>query len=162
MRKFTRNTPNLEIRCKCLFCGDDCDIAMDKRKAVWEVRILHLKKKISDFALQRKDEWGEKVLQRVNSVICLVAEKARYHEVCNTKFFCTTSSCLKRGRPKDEHIESAFENLCTYIDESEECQFILHDLMRVLERYMPETSSVTEKTLKTKLMATYGDQVLFF
>ena len=34
--------------------------------------------------------------------------------------------------------------------------------MRNLEENMPESSSVTEKTLKTKLMNAYGDQVMFF
>lgn len=163
-----RSEETFDFKSKCLFCGDKCDIASEKkrnvhkRREIWEVRVLHLKKKISDFAKQRKDEWGEKVFKRVNSVLCLVAEEARYHKMCYTKFFCTTSSSLKRGRPKDEHIDSAFEKLCRYIDDSEECQFTLHELMRNLEENMPESSSVTEKTLKNRLMNTYGDGVMFF
>ena len=78
-----RSEEKFNFKSNCLFCGDVCDIASEKkknvhkRKTIWEVRVLHLKKKISDFAKQRKDEWSEKIFKRVNSVICLVAEEAR-------------------------------------------------------------------------------------
>lgn len=163
-----RSEEKFDFKNKCLFCSDICDTAIEKKKNVsrrrkiWEVRVLHLKTKISDFAKERKDELGDKVFKRVNSVLCLVAEEARYHEVCYSNFFTNTSSSLKRGRPKDEHIDCAFEKLCRYIEESEECQFTLHDLMKILEENMPESSSVTEKTLKNKLIDTYEDRLMFF
>lgn len=163
-----RSEEKFDFKNNCLFCGDLCDFASEKKKNVhkrrkmWEVRVLHLKQKISDFAKERNDELGEKVFKRVNSVICLVAEEARYHEVCYSHFFTKKLSSLKRGRPKDEQIDAAFEKLCKFIDESEDCQFTLHELMRYLEENMPESSSVTEKTLKNRLMNSYGDGVMFF
>lgn len=105
---------------------------------------------------------GDKLFKRVNSVLCLVVEEARYYEGCYSKCFTNISSSLKRERPKDEHIDSAIEELCRYVDESEDCQFALHHLMRNLEDSIPESSSVTEKTLKNLLMDAYEGRVMFF
>ena len=163
-----RSEEKFDFKNSCLFCSDVCDVAIEKKKKVnmrrniWEVRVLHLKEKISDFAKERNDEIGDKIFKRVNSVLCLVAEEARYHENCYSTFFSNKPSSLKRGRPKDKNMDCAFENLCRYIDEAEECQFTLKELMKISEENMAESSSVTEKTLKNKLMHVYGDGVMFF
>ena len=69
-------------------------------------------------------------------------------------------SFKKQGCPKNKTFASAFDKLCKHIEDSEECRFALYDLKRI-EEMMPESSSVTAKTLKLKLLNKYGDGVMF-
>lgn len=101
-----------------------------------------MKNKVLDNAEQGKDEWCEKVLNRVISDRCLV-EEAHYYRKCYAKLANNCSSSPKQRRPEDEHFASAFEKLSAYIEDSEECQFGLQNLMKKIEDMMPESSSVT-------------------
>lgn len=102
---------------------------MHKRKTIWEVRVLHLKQKVSVFAKQRKDEWGEEVFKQVNRALCPTAGDVIMK--CDAHFFFLffKTSSWKISRPRDEHIDSAFAKLCRYIKRNDN----LHDLMKILK-----------------------------
>ncbi|KMQ90383.1 hypothetical protein RF55_9871 [Lasius niger] len=71
------------------------------------------------------------------------------------------ASGRKRGRPQTEGLASAFEELCEFIDNSDDCQFTLQELMRKLEENLLDSSYISMKMLKIKLMEEYGDGVVF-
>lgn len=81
------------------------------------------------------DDWAKEVLRRINSVICLVAEEAKYHKVCERKF-CNQFPSIenrKRWRPHDERLANAFSNLCDFIENENECQFSMKMLFDKME-----------------------------
>ena len=128
---------------------------------MYEVRSLTLKDTLLEKAEQRNDDLGRKVAERINSVLCLVAAEARYHQDCYAKFVSNPSSVRKRGRPHDTNFDAAFQEMCHFIDTSEECQFSVHDLMQNINECLPEGDTMTIKTLKNRLTEHYGDGVLF-
>lgn len=96
----------------CLFCSEVCDSEAEKKKPVskrskqFEVRSFSFKNQVIECAKKRNDDWGKKVLDRVQTVIDLVAVEARYHNLCCTNFYKPPSSASgKPGRP--ENVELA-------------------------------------------------------
>ena len=123
---------------------------------------LEFKKNVLDKANERKDEWGKKVKVVVHSIQCLVAEEARYHESCCSKCFSVKNQQLnpsgKRGRPEDEDIVTAFEKVCSYLEDSEDCQFTLQELLDVM--HLNQSCQISAKYLKTKLEEKYGGDII--
>ena len=108
-------------------------------------------------AVERGDEWGEIVQARAKSVIDFVAAEAKYHKQCYVKYFCDRISDLSKGRPEDEEKQHAFDKLCAFLCENDECQYSIAELE---ERMNAEGSQAyTRKRLKEKLLAAFGDNV---
>ena len=151
----------------CFICNEMCDAQIEtkkpieKRREVYEVRSLTLKDSLLTKAQLRDAEWGRQVAARINSVIDLVAADACYHKDCYAKFATKLSGNRRRGRPQGAKFDAAFQEFCTFIQTSEECQFSLSDLMHKIEQNLPNTESMTIKTLQNKLVERYGDGVLF-
>ena len=154
-----------DFKSNCLFCENKCDTIAELRKPlskrdIYEVRTKECKDSIIRQCAERNDELGHKVLVRVASVCDLVAAEARYHNSCYKLFFYVHTG-MKRGRPENESISEAFNKLCSYLLSNDECQYGLTELVELMETYLPnETNICCEKTLKDKLKARFGDDVV--
>lgn len=127
---------------------------------MYEIRSVTVRDGILQRCLNRTDKTAEVVARRINSVMCLVAAEARYHNACYSKFLANEPFSRKRGRPQDDEIDSAFRNVCEFVDNSDECQFTLPELMQKMEEHMSEGASITIKMLQNKLIEEYGDGVV--
>jgi len=58
----------------------------DRRDTVVNISTLYLKQSILDVVNKRGDDWVKEVLRRINSLIYLVSEEAKYHKACERKF----------------------------------------------------------------------------
>ena len=66
-------------------------------------------------------------------------------------------SDLSKGRPEDEERQHAFDKLCAFLSENDECQYSIAELE---ERMNAEGSQAySRKHLKEKLLAVFGDNV---
>ncbi|KMQ88812.1 hypothetical protein RF55_11637 [Lasius niger] len=116
-----------------------------------------MKNSILELAVIRNDEWGRKVIDRIQHVFDLVAVDAKYHNLCMKKFYSPPSSGKKRGYRPATNVDEAMEAIYFYLEEnSEECQFSLDDLMNQIEGgYRPDI-----RTVKSRLLQKYGDDIL--
>ena len=122
---------------------------------------LDFGKNVLDKANDRNDDWGKKVKIIVVGVQCLIAEEARYHRSCSTKFFSVKKQHLnpsgKHGRP-DEDIVTGLEKVCSYMEENDDCQFTLQELLDVM--HQNQSCKISGSYLKTKLQEKYGSDVI--
>lgn len=74
------------------------------------------------------DEWGKKVLKRLNRVMCLVTEESKYQRVCKRQFCIQLpiDGTKKNARLQDKDLTDAFANLCDFLGTENECQFSLN------------------------------------
>lgn len=114
-----------------------------------------MREKLLEMAEIRNYYLGREVKKRIICVDDLVASEAQYHQTCYIHFFKTLSSSGKRGRPEVSDITSAMEIICSFMENSDECQFSLEELLNLVEGYKPN-----EKTVKTKLIEKYGDSIV--
>ena len=150
----------------CLFCGDECDMAIEtkkplaRRKSIHEVRTMTCKSTIANAASERGDEWRPLVVWRVQSVIDLVAAEARYHGTCYANFLKLPSK-RKPGRAQNYDLAEAYEKLFSYLSENDECQYSVDELLHKVAEYLPQSTQLcSEKTLKKKLEEHFGDNVI--
>ena len=74
-----------DFKSLCLFCGTLVS-STSENDPCFQVRTLTFQHLIKITALKRKDNWGDAVYDRINSVIDLPAADACYHQSCNTNF----------------------------------------------------------------------------
>lgn len=60
----------------------------------------------------------------------LVAAKAKYHNDCFVSFLKPITGG-QVGRPQDETLNLAMEEIFTYIESSDDCQFTLEELKNI-------------------------------
>ena len=82
--------PILVYKDCCIYCLSDATL-YDRNPGLARVkyrviRTIEVKDEIMKIALERGDSWGLEVAGRLAGIIDLVAEEARYHTVCNTRF----------------------------------------------------------------------------
>lgn len=155
--------PTFEFKTKCFFCTETYDEEKEskkpyaKRKTVFNVRTTSFLDSIIAHGQKRNDEWGNDVIRRICTVGDLHAVDAIYHNDCYKKFFLTVKpSKRKVGRPPDEGISEAMEEIYEYIDGNDKCQFSIDEL---LEQVTVEPPHV--KTVKERLLEKYGDRIVF-
>ena len=59
-------------------------------------------------------------------------EEARYYQDCYAKFASNPPTTKKRGRSEDECCTSAFEELRSLIENSDECQFSFTSMITII------------------------------
>lgn len=84
----------------------------------------------------------------------LIAVKARYHLNCLI-YFKRSSTENTAGRPKNEDVIVAMENIYNYIENNEDCQFTINELKEICKRDPPD-----DKTIKIKLKEKYGPRII--
>lgn len=147
---------------QCLFCRQELNEEYEKRKSsdfrrrISQVSTLQFKDSILEVARTRTrdDTTAEAVLALLEFEYDLVAAEAKYHHDCYASFM-KPSTGLKVGRPKDEATNRAMEEIVTYIENSDDCQFTLNELQNICK-----TTTLDSRTIKLQLKLKYGDKLI--
>lgn len=108
-------------------------MSKNKQVIICKVQIQDFKQKILDICYRRNDPLSEIFSTRiVNSD--LVAAKPPYHKLCVSKFKMLRKP-KTAGRPKSTGMNLAFEQLCAFMEESEDFQFTLNELHRKMQEF---------------------------
>ena len=143
----------------CVICEKVIDFI---HQSYHEVMTLEFHHKLAARAKERDDEWGKKVLFRLDNCNDLVAEEAKYHHACITSFWLWDESTKKKGRPIDSEMSSGFEKLCTWLEERADCElYTLKELQAKMEELNNVDAVYTVKRLKQRLMEHYKDDIYF-
>lgn len=102
---------------------------------------------------------GGRVKCRLHNVSDLVAPEARYHKYCYRDFLKTTPRKDTVGRPKSE-LGEAFDKLCEYIENSDECQFTIQELQSIMKGFSGLQETYTDKHLRNLLKERFKDRLL--
>ena len=84
-------------------------------------------------AQDRSDDVSKAIVARMNFEYDLTAAEAKYHDNCY-KSFLRSSTGGDIGRPQDEEVNSAMEEIDKYIESSDDCQFSLDKLKNVKQK----------------------------
>ncbi|KAF2887752.1 hypothetical protein ILUMI_18421 [Ignelater luminosus] len=139
-KKLRGSEPAFNFKDMCMFCGETCDPKCEKkktvkrRKKIYEVRTLEFKDNIFKAAAKRNDDWGKTVASRLIDVLDLVVEEARYYDTYRLKFLKPVPVKEDVGRPEDPEIAKAFQKICDYIQESNDCQLSVQELLFVSDK----------------------------
>ncbi len=167
-----RDLHPFDFKTCCLYCGETVDKEAYKKHPHRYPKICQVETvpKISSIrrnCTKRCDKWGEIVLSRINSECDLIAADAQYHKNCDARFSIINSSMpgdLSEnvvGRPIDESKLEAFNKLCNFLDNNDDCQYLLSDLMDMLLHFSTDSDKLySEKRLRELLSAHYGNTVL--
>lgn len=102
-----------------------------------KVATEQVRQAILNKAEERNDSWGREVKQRITPVPDLVSADAIHHKECFPQFFKTPSSAgLSRGRPKDQNIERAMQEIYDFLENCDDCQFTITELMEQITGYV--------------------------
>jgi hypothetical protein len=149
-----------------LYCAekitDDRNKPKSRRRVSSCVETIPAIDSIVSFAKGRNDEWGNEVLLRIQSESDLVAAEAKYHRDCAAHFRVVSlqTDSYQIGRPPDSQKLEAFQKLCQYLEENEECQYSVNELSEKMESFLDGVEGYEVKYLKHKLKEHYGKQIL--
>lgn len=95
----------------------------------------------------------------------MVAAEARYHQKCFRKLH-NPGTGEKKGRPQNKNINAAMENVFSYIENHEDCQFTLSELKQTLTDYNQTIKLLKQNSKKNILIESlsllkYLDLLLF-
>lgn len=86
---------------------------------------LFVGESLRTFATTRNDDWGSAVLLRIGHFSDLVAQESRYHRQCYQHFYRIRSNIpgetTHNSRTVDPQKDDAFEKLCAFIEENDDC-----------------------------------------
>lgn len=133
--------------------------------------ITKLKKHIEDRSkhFDGNDNWGSDVQLRISSISDLVADDGQYHRDCCSYFYKNIISPPGKGkhtvgRPKgscDQAKLHAFNSLCNYIQQEEECQYSLQELKNIMDGYLEnQEDGYSLKQTQNKLLERYGNEIV--
>lgn len=159
----------------CLFCGVKVEIEKDEHSYV---KTDIFAKTISECCVSRGDDWSFIVKGRIEYFSGeLHAADCVYHRSCCTNFRTGRSKPLqydattqsgesrskrrKSGRPKDQELDQAFEQMCRYLEQNDEEQLTLSDLRAKMKEVLanPDTDPYSSYYLKGQLQNRYGDSI---
>lgn len=141
------------------FCGNEANEEKEKKKDEKKRRRISLVSThgFKDSVIDTADKFGGDFANTVKNRIIfedLLAAKARYHLQCYLNFLRSRKSG-NVGRSIDHRIELAMEEIFSYIEENNDCQFTLKELADACTEYIPN-----ELTIKTKLKERYEERIL--
>ncbi|KAE9525653.1 hypothetical protein AGLY_014180, partial [Aphis glycines] len=119
------------------------------RRAIYQVATLSFKDNIIKVATNRSD-----VFARIEYEYDLVAAEAKYHNNCYNSFL-RPSSGGKIGRPEDNSVILAMEEIFVYIENNDDCQFSLKELKGICKNKVPD-----DKTIKKRLKLKYDNRII--
>lgn len=85
------------------------------------VSTINFKDNILELPDKKGDDVLKTVKKRISFEIDLVAAEARYHR--NFRKLHNPGTGEKKGRPKNNNINAAMENVFSYIENHKDCQF---------------------------------------
>ena len=162
-KRLRSSTSNLfDWKTCCFLCEKKVELRHKFRDSRREVQTLPLHGIVIDCAKQRNDDWGKKVLARMENCIDLVAAEAVYHSKCMAEFRLNQSDVRKvRGRPSDSGMTEAFERICDWLENSMDCElYSIQELhQKMLEKNNGHGYSI--KSFREKLKSRYQEHVYF-
>lgn len=144
----------------CFFCGDEANEEYEKKRAqkfrrrICKVTTLSFKESVLKIAQSRSDDNSKTIIARIGFEHDLVAAEASYHHDCYVSFLKPPTGS-KAGRPRDEALNLAMEEIFAYIENSDDCQFTLEELKNVCKN-----SNLDNRTVKLRLKLKYGNKVI--
>jgi len=157
-------TPVFDITTHCLFCSEvlptSSKLGTKRRQLTSNVETIEFKNNVLKRATERADEWGEAVAKRIETEIDLVAAEAKYHRACAQDFLSKPEKIKPVGKPVDVPRDSAFNELCAYLDDNDECQYAVSDLMEHMETFLNGEEGYSLKYFKQKLKDRYKDDII--
>lgn len=158
-------TPKFDFTTHCLFCSEvlptSSRLTTKRKKKISNVETMPFKQNILDRAKERNDEWGEMVAKRIIEASSdLVAAEAKYHRNCAQDFLSKSETQKSVGKPPVALKQSAFNELCAYLDKNDECQYAVSDLMEIMETFLHGEEGYSMKYLKQKLKERYQDDII--
>ena len=152
-----------DIKTDCLFCSEsimqDNKLSSNRKKAVSNVETLEFQASILKRAQERQDKWGNETAERVQHAHDLVAAEAKYHRQCAQTF-------LKRpwrnetNNSDNNSKEKAFNLLCDFLDDNDECQYPLQELLERMTSFLDGNEGYSVTYLERKLKSHYGDEIV--
>jgi len=162
---------SFDLKEHCFICGGIANVDVEKKKRIEDRREINLSAepdkiaKVRSVAQARRDDLGNLVLCRLAVAADLVAADVRYHKDCYKRFMSTLPRSNSSGRPIDPSRAEAFMKVCEYMEDSDDCQFSLHELEELMKSFLPFDKSqddvYTTKRLRQKLRDHFGDKVIF-
>ena len=142
----------------CFFCDKLCD---KRRGNFSEATTLPLRNKVIDHARRRTDDWGRKVLSRMEGCVDLVAEEAVYHASCMAEFCLNEKNVhVSVGRPADKDMVEAFEQFCDYFESALDCEaYSITELYQKISEFNKNCYSL--RSFREKLKHRYKDYIYF-
>ena len=122
---------------------------------------IKLRKIVLERAKERGDEWGIKILAKMESCIDLVAEEAVYHSSCMGELLLNKENRRPTAsRPINSEMVEAFQKLCSLLENSMDCE--IYSVIELYEK-MPEfhTNVFSIKTFREKLKEQYQENIYF-
>ena len=111
---------------------------------------------------------GKRGKRRLSQVIDLICSDGRYHCNCYQTFQKPRSShaengaaTTKDGSSTDTKRNDAFEKLCDYLEENDECQYAFEESQNMFLQLSPKVEPYTDTHLKRKLLQCYGNSLNF-
>ena len=106
----------------CFLCEKKLDVSHEKN-AAREAMTIKLCKIVLERAKERGDEWGIKVLAKIESCIDLVAKESVYHSSCMAEFRLNKENRRPTAcRPINSEMVEVFQKLCNLLENSMDCE----------------------------------------
>lgn len=172
IRTLRSSSSKFDFKHDCLFCGVKITKKHYENGTACTVQTLNFDKTILDISQDRRDQWGENVKIRVQSVPELQAAGACYHRQCSANFrtgkqipsrFIVSQSGVKPGRAGDKERHEAFLRVAQYLEENEEEQITVCDLVIKMKEYLPKDGSVlpySTKYMRQSLIHYFDDDII--
>ena len=165
--KLRSQAPVFNIKQDCVYCTNELvdysrhsKIPNERRVRSHDAMTKVALKNILAKANSRNDEWGIAVKLRLSTEIDAIAAEIKYHHECQVSFFTdrpfpneNNDEGMRRGvgRPIDAAKQEAFEKLCHYICNNDECQYTLQELSCLMDGYLDGAEGYDPKRLGLKL-----------
>jgi hypothetical protein len=172
--KLRSMTPVFNIKTDCVYCTREIlhystgsKVPHDRRvrshNAMTKVALQSIIAKAND----RGDEWGYSVKLRLSAEIDAIAAEVKYHHDCQVSFYdgrpCPNEDNkqdMRRGRPVDLTKQAAFDKLCQYIRDNDECQYTLQELASLMDVYLDGAKGYDPKRLGQKLEESFQKDIV--
>lgn len=127
-----------DFKADCFLCGKPW---IPKNKPGRLVKTQNFQENIEKIITLRNDDSSQSVQARIGAT-CLLQAEARYHSTCYGQFTYIAKG-NPRGRSKIAGLDAAFEGLCQWMEHSDDCQFILSQLMEKMEKNYTASTRMT-------------------
>lgn len=163
-RDLRSSQDKFDFQTKCFLCCETINLSFyekqkrkppEERRLVYSVRSLSVKDKVEDEAERRNDRWGNEVKLRLSIASDLVAADGIYHHDYYVRFFTHHTASKKRGRPQEDYVAEAMDEISDYIDKNVDSQLSGSELLDSIRG-----QRMNERTLKKKLKEKYGASVI--
>ena len=105
-----------DLKVHCFLYSKSIDVY--NKHSYSKVMTLQLRESWIERGNERNDEWGKDNVCCLELCNDLVAEEAKYHTNCMTKFRLKDGTDKRRGRTEDVQMVKGFERVCIWLEET--------------------------------------------